>query len=173
MSFIPGADGNKSIFKDGLQVDVISENTLNAGVHVKGMSDGTSVPTGYIGEKIEGTISGDATISVSGASVNIGSITLDPGTWVIYGQLFLGCSSVSGFLYFDGGIGTNTSSMITNSFFRFLTLSDYGTSSPTTPCYVTPITSTTYYLNGRAGFSSIVGGRLVAINSKLFAIRIA
>jgi hypothetical protein len=28
MSFIPGADGNKSIFKDGIQVDHISENTV-------------------------------------------------------------------------------------------------------------------------------------------------
>jgi hypothetical protein len=28
MSFIPGADGNKSIFKDGIQVDHIGENTV-------------------------------------------------------------------------------------------------------------------------------------------------
>lgn len=95
MSFIPGADGNKSIFKDGIQVNVISENTLNAGVHVQGATDGNTIPAGYIGESYESLpTSGAWQTGVSGQNLiwNGGagtppSITVSAGKWLFHGHV--------------------------------------------------------------------------------------
>ena len=86
MSLVAGADGDKSVFKDGIQVDHISENTVGHGSRVKGISDPTTYPVaaGEIGELVEDT-SAVAVSLTTGVNGVIASISLSPGIWQVYG----------------------------------------------------------------------------------------
>jgi hypothetical protein len=60
-------------------------NTWTAYQAFLGRTDGAAIPSGYIGEKINGTLS-LATIAVSGSSYNSGSMALPIGKWMVYSR---------------------------------------------------------------------------------------
>jgi hypothetical protein len=180
MSLVPGDSGQKTTLTDDVQVNHISENTLNHGVRVRGISDLTTYPiiAGDIGEKIDGVISGDVTISVSGTIYSMGYVTLTPGIWMIYGVLSCAFSSISNFNYFQYGISTSNSTLtgsLVTAVSAVASVSGSNTyTMPTAPFYKSVSTTTSMYLNGRVNFTtSITGGRFSAVDSSLFAIRIA
>jgi len=75
---IPGNVGSKIIANDGMQIDSISENTVNNGVQIQGRTSGTAIAAGMIGERIAAT--GSVAIVNSGGT-NVASISLAPGIW--------------------------------------------------------------------------------------------
>jgi len=81
MSFVPGADGDKSVFKDGIQVDHLSENTVGHGVRVRGISNGDTPAAGDVGE-VKRVVTSLSTVTDSTfgttAALNIGD-----GVWSI------------------------------------------------------------------------------------------
>jgi hypothetical protein len=97
MSLIPGNAYEKTIFPDGMQVNVISENTLGAGVHIQGATDGGSIQTGYIGETITWSNAPIPQGFSSGSYVDWSNanIVLTPGIWILYADIQAGCT-VSG-----------------------------------------------------------------------------
>jgi hypothetical protein len=98
MSLIPGADNEKVVCKDGIQVDHLSENTVGHGTRVRGISDPTTYPViaGDVGETVQTTISQTA---VSGTSFTVfpgGTLPIpSAGVWVILS---------SGSLYVSGSV---------------------------------------------------------------------
>ena len=83
MSLIPGNDGSKAIFKDGMQVDYIDENTIGVGVHVRGAIDGIAIPTGYQGE-IYAPAPDSSTVQITSTSVsNVYTASVPAGAWLI------------------------------------------------------------------------------------------
>lgn len=86
MGLVPGADGSKAMFKDGIQVNYVDEYTLNAGVHVKGSTDGTAVPTGYIGEVITGYASSVSAVSAGYKSLTSIQFPTD-GVYTLFGNI--------------------------------------------------------------------------------------
>lgn len=85
MGFVPGADGDKSVFKDGIQVDHVSENTVGHGARVRGISDPTTYPviSGDIGEKFESAWAGTLAAATS-SYVDLGNQqTFGAGRWLI------------------------------------------------------------------------------------------
>jgi len=89
MSLVAGADGQKSVFKDGLQVDIISENTVGHGVRVKGVTDPITYPVleGDVGEVKTSTVSTFAAYTASGTFENITTIPLTAGSWSVGGNI--------------------------------------------------------------------------------------
>lgn len=84
-ALIAGAQGSKSIFTDGMQVDHISENTNGHGARVKGVTSPTSYPViaGDVGEIIEASwVSGN----ILNSAAAVCNITLTPGVWRLSGN---------------------------------------------------------------------------------------
>ena len=78
---IPGNVGSKIIANDGMQIDSISENTVNNGVQIQGRTSGTAIPAGYVGETKTNAVSSIATNTSTWTTIN--SITLTEGKWLI------------------------------------------------------------------------------------------
>lgn len=138
--------------------------------NVVGRTDGASVASGYIGQKIDGTLN---TVAYSGIT-NIGSISLTPGVWMIYGSGMFTWSTLTTFNYYKVGISTANNSFsgqIHEIATSGTTLTDIPT-IPAPPTYANVSSTTTYYLNGQL---SATGTSLQSINTSmyLYAIRIA
>jgi len=138
--------------------------------NVVGRTDGASVASGYIGQKIDGTLN---TVAYSGIT-NIGSISLTPGVWMIYGSGMFTWSTLTTFNYYKVGISTANNSFsgqIHQIATSGTTLTDIPT-IPAPPTYANVSSTTTYYLNGQL---SATGTSLQSINTSmyLYAIRIA
>lgn len=89
MSLIPGADNEKVVCKDGIQVDHLSENTVGHGVRVRGISDGSAVVAGDVGEVLSGTVVGG---NITSPTPNAwyddsGSLVLTAGKYMIIGDV--------------------------------------------------------------------------------------
>lgn len=84
MSFVPGADGDKSVFKDGIQVDHVSENTVGHGARVRGISDPTSYPvsTGDVGEELF-VVQAANVVTNTSTYTTICTLTLTTGVWSV------------------------------------------------------------------------------------------
>lgn len=87
MGLVPGAQGQKSVFADGIQVDHLSENTVGHGVRVKGISDPTTYPViaGDVGETLYSSLIPLST-PIPGASATFGnvvSMTLNKGVYLV------------------------------------------------------------------------------------------
>jgi hypothetical protein len=93
---VPGAQGQKSVFPDGIQVDHLSENTVGHGTRVKGVSDPTTYPViaGDVGEIALGSAAlrsgtGGFTYSVLSTTVATNTdsalvaITLNKGVYLV------------------------------------------------------------------------------------------
>jgi hypothetical protein len=87
MSFIPGADGDKSVFKDGIQVDHLSENTVGHGVRVRGISNGDTPAAGDVGESGRIAMSASPVSSGSAYVDSPATFTLQPGVYAIYSNV--------------------------------------------------------------------------------------
>lgn len=92
MAFIPGADGNKSVFGDGIQTDHISENSSGHGSRVRGISDPTTYPViaGDVGEMVTWStppVDSVSTFTTSYSDWTNASITLSKGRWLIQAQI--------------------------------------------------------------------------------------
>lgn len=81
MAFIPGADGNKSVFGDGIQVDHISENSSGHGVSIAGRSNGVTVESGLVGQVVAGSTITSTTVT---SEVTVSTITLPAGVWQMF-----------------------------------------------------------------------------------------
>jgi len=77
--------GQKAILPDGVQVDHISENTLNHGNRIRGISDPTTYPiiAGDIGEN--NTATGGSVSLTSGASLYTNILTI-PIPVLVFGE---------------------------------------------------------------------------------------
>jgi hypothetical protein len=109
MSLVAGADGDKSVFKDGLQVDHISENTVGHGARVRGISDPTTYPVllGDIGDMVSATWSSQA--SNTSTYISPASIIVPAGVWdIMVGINVAGGGSVTGL-----EVGASTDSVST------------------------------------------------------------
>jgi hypothetical protein len=79
---VPGAQGQKSVFPDGVQVDHISENTVGHGVRVRGISNGDTPAAGDVGETKTVEVLSNVTTNTS-TPTTIASLTLTEGVWSV------------------------------------------------------------------------------------------
>ena len=96
MSFVPGADGEKSVFKDDIQVNHLSENTVGHGVRVRGVSDPTTYPVlaGDVGEVFGTAAAGTGgtgysstnTTGLTNTMAAVISLTLNKGVYFVSGM---------------------------------------------------------------------------------------
>lgn len=168
MSLVAGADGEKSVFKDGIQLDHISENTVGHGARVRGVSDPATYPViaGDVGQKLVFT---DRTVTVSGSITwyaNFSPLaTLTKGVWLIfaYASAAIAGNSFAGSVSTDaitGGTGLITYSAQTGAVVganHSVTLLGYYVATTDTPIYAKG------YIFGTTGSVSMSG----------FAVRIA
>ena len=103
MSFIPGADGYKSVFKDDIQVDHVAENTSGHGARHQAITNPTAWPinTGDVGQVISAVAHG-ININTSTQSL-IATIELTAGVWL-----------VSGTVAIDGSVATTATGLLGN-----------------------------------------------------------
>lgn len=91
---VAGADGEKSQFPNGLQVDHLSEQTVGHGVSVPGRTNGVAVEAGYVGETFfVGTSELTAAYGTADATKILASQSLPAGTWSI--SAFAVCQNVT------------------------------------------------------------------------------
>jgi hypothetical protein len=107
MSLISGAIGSKTILLDGVQVDAISENTVNNGVQIQGRTSGTVIGSGYIGQRFDLTYR-QMTMGTYGANYAVSSSmgTIPAGIWIIFPLLFV--SSVPNLLVTNAFLSSNS-----------------------------------------------------------------
>jgi hypothetical protein len=70
----------------------------NAGVNIVGTTSGTNAPSGDVGEIISSVISSGSSVALTSTiAKNITSITLTPGDWYIWGNVYLLASGINFF----------------------------------------------------------------------------
>lgn len=79
---VKGSDTNISF-------SLISKGT--GGVNIKGFSDGSSAPAGYVGQVITSNIpfASPVTLTTTNTSYDITSIALTAGQWIVFGNVFI------------------------------------------------------------------------------------
>jgi hypothetical protein len=144
---------------------------------------GVAVPTGFLGAAKIATIAGIATGSMpaSGTVVNIGTLSLTPGFYIIYGQVgFTSGATTAGVtdLYFTASINTTSateaaSNVIAGTFVAASTASR----TLTLVTYVNNTSTNTFYLVSRHGATTIGGAvyqsSASAFGSQLWAIQLS
>jgi hypothetical protein len=177
MSLVPGAQGQKSVFPDDIQVNHISENTVGHGSRVKGVTDPTTYPvlTGDVGETVSVTGTGSYT-PTTGVWKSVASITLQPGKWIIYGRAWQsnGATPPSSPTLLLVGIGTAQDSG-PGTYVSVLPVptANYWNIVNCYPLIVTINAATTYYLNMDFVFTTLNNGSFDGSSSNLQAVRIA
>ena len=152
-------------------------NTLFSG------GQGVAVPTGFLGAAKIATIAGIATGSMpaSGVVVNIGTLSLTPGFYIIYGQVgFTSGATTAGTtdLYFTASISsTSVTELASTSVAGTFVASSSASRTLTTVTYVNNTATTTYYLVSRHGASTIGGavyqGSASAFGSQFWALQLS
>jgi len=139
---------------------------------VRGRTDGSAVPAGYVGEVIEN--SSTTVNSLASTPQQVATVTLTPGVWLVCAYGFWSADSTARFMQLSVSTTANSSAG-TSHIAGTLTISGGwngpagagSTSLNPVPIYVT--TNTSYYLN--AYVSSISG--LGSQANRLQAVRIA
>lgn len=141
---------------------------LVRGGRVPSNTDGSN-PTGYLGEIIEGTTVSNVSMTDSVAT-NYDSITLTPGTWLMYGQVYFNETGVSTLPQTRLSISdtSNTEDFAYSNFINHGNTIDH---SALIQRVVTISSSTTFYLVGRVAFT---GGamNMLADRSTFYGVRI-
>ncbi len=144
----------------------LDSNTLN------GKTGGGAVSAGILGEKIAGTISGDASAS-TGTLKNMGNVVLTSGVWMIFGNIYATATGtpLAGNIG-DVSISTANNTLETASQVRIPI--DPGNSvdfiSPTVVKYIST-SGTTLYLNVTLTFSGTGNFTFKQSNTNFYAIR--
>lgn len=148
-------------------VDTINQYTSTNGVQIQGRTSGTAISSGYIGEKITGTIL-NPTLT-SGTIFNAASIVLTSGVWMVYGKVVTGGAGTS--KTYQVSTVSNTSTVEDSESYANL---ESGTNSTMTTHSIKQITTTgaTFYLTVRCGFTGTPPTVTLA-NTQFYAIRIA
>lgn len=152
-------------------------NTLLSG------GQGTAVPTGFLGAAKIATITGIATGSMptAGTVVNIGTLSLTPGFYIIYGQVGFtsGVTTAGGAdLYFTASINTTSAlEAASNVVAGPAVAASTASRTLSTLTYVNVQSTTTFYLVSRHGASTIGGavyqGSASSFGSQLWAIQLS
>ncbi len=137
--------------------------------------DGTAVAAGYVGERISANPASSVSAAASNSWVNLCSITLTPGVWLVNGtSVFTAIGAThtrvgSGISLTSGNIDISTNSAIS------ILDSNISTSNTYINCgqrYLNVSTNTTVYLVGLAVYSAIGTSTWNAV-SHIQAVRIA
>lgn len=152
-------------------------NTLFSG------GQGVAVPTGFLGATKIATITGIATGSMptAGTVVNIGTLSLTPGFYIIYGQVgFTSGATTAGStdLYFTASINiTSAAEAASNVVAGTFVSASTASRTLTTFTYVNNTATTTFYLVSRHGASTIGGavyqGSASSFGSQFYAIQLS
>jgi hypothetical protein len=128
--------------------------------NIIGDTSGTVVPTGMIGETLSSAITTSVNAAATSLGVNITSITLSAGTWLVTGSatLLINGATFNG----DNDFGVNTTSAtVDGASYGYKTMQIPGISSPssrssgtTVPIQFNLSTTTTVYLIGLCRYSA-------------------
>lgn len=141
--------------------------------NIVGDVSGTTVPSGYIGEKISGTIQTSGSMT-SATIYEMASIALTPGRWQLFGRAAAGTGGTPGAnSYSDISISTTNSAIDNTSLVRAAIVSVSGGDVYTTahPLIVDTSVAVTYYLTMRLTFTTSTHTRNSA--TSFYAVRIA
>jgi hypothetical protein len=145
---------------------------------------GVAVPTGFLGAVKIATIAGIATGSMpaAGTVVNIGTLSLTPGFYIIYGQVGFNSgattSATTPDVYFTASISAASATelaatSVAGSFVSLVTASR----NITTMTYVNNTATNTYYLVSRHGATTIgvanYSSSSVSYSSQFYAIQLS
>jgi hypothetical protein len=137
---------------------------------IKGWSEGVSVGSGLIGEKIDGVLSNSSAMA-STTYESVGSVTVTAGCWMIYGSLCLSWGTAPTVTSFRAGPSTTAATID----LPYSTLVNLGTLTDTVQIPIPP-----YYLETTATEEIFLVGRTIhtgtnpflsAGGSTLFAVR--
>lgn len=109
MSLIAGASGSKTILTDGVQVNVINENTVTNGVQIQGRTSGTAIASGYVGQVISASAASQNLVS-SGFQL-IATIELTEGQWLVSGSVAADGSVATAMTGLEVNLNLNTNSL--------------------------------------------------------------
>lgn len=109
MSLVPGADGEKVVCKDGLQVDHISENTVGHGARPQAITNPTTYPVaaGEIGEYV--TVDSAGAVSLTTGQFSDGGCagyTPAAGVWEVQVHSYTSLSATTVLQAHLVGLGT-------------------------------------------------------------------
>ena len=178
------------IFDSGISADTISEKTAGSGVTIDGIllkdnvitgdatgvkikgGDGTAVPAGMVGEKIEAKIHPWSNAASTTTAKRLVTITLNKGVYIISANVGIYNNNATA-LNFWGIINTTDASLIgfldgDNGFIIFPNLTSTGQTTISIPIMhiVVSADNTPYYLNVAVNYSAgtpQLTGRLTAI----------
>jgi len=149
---------------DGTQFTLLNPSVILS-ASVKGITDGSSATSGYVGETISSVFSlAAASFPADGAFHQLTSISLTTGDWLVTAWLIHNGSGTTTLVKFNvqttsasnGTDGTNQSALTVDA------VTGQGGNSLT--INLKPGTTTTYYVNGRCfGAASDIFGTIVAL----------
>jgi hypothetical protein len=140
-----GTDGSAGLYKAG---------------QAPGSVTGTAIAAGYIGERLApSTETYAVSVGSAGAIVNLTSMTLTPGVWLVTGMANMPVGTYSGFLYATLGISTASATIGVNNCREGLAQWTDVPNSASTHIksvfrYMNVSSNTTIYLIARAGATS-------------------
>jgi hypothetical protein len=174
-----------SMTREGVCTFGDTANTAFKGNKIVGRKDGTTVPVGYVGEKIlPGSDPGNTNWGTTGTTVNIRQLALPAGVWLVFAKATarFGTALVPGN---TGYISASISTVGTSGFddgYSFSTSPIMEVTAPNNgpdctliikPEVIASTGSTTVYLNAQAAFTSQTGAIWMgALRSNIEAIRI-
>jgi hypothetical protein len=155
---------------DGAQT-VTGRKILDGGAAIKGAT--SAAAAGYVGEIIEASYS-DVSSGSNDAAVNITSLTLPAGVWIIYAQT--GQSpSTSSLIVSDVSISLTSATLDAKYLTRLRgsagSFDVYFSTFILSPRYVVASTTTTVYLVGRNTYTGSAPGVWNNLLTKFYAVR--
>ena len=136
------------------QSSIAGNKTFTTGAVIKGVTDGSSAASGYVGELI--TLSVSSPVNLSNGSIqNIGSVSLPAGDWDVFGSFTVSTPVGSGVTYIDGGL-SNSSSTITGAIGGPVNLNYSTTTFPALTFPTSTSGTTTQYFNIYCAYSGTV-----------------
>lgn len=157
MALIPGNDGSKTICKDGLQCDNISENTVGHGVAIQGKTDGgitASTDRGYATTVVGSIVSAGA----SGSPKTINSVALSAGTYLCFGWARWEDGTSDANLLIAGLTDANNGTPGTGYDTLWAPINATGAAATTPPRIFRKTGNWTLYLTARADYTTVGSG---------------
>jgi hypothetical protein len=136
----------------------INEAVSGEGVEIEGVTDGSSVSAGYVGEVLTGSATG-ITPAATANYKTITSISLTAGQWLVSGGYYLVGGTISALVQVLGGVGTTTDAVgTTPSLTSWVAPSAMNVSNwraATVPVTFNVSSTTTVYLTGRIDYTTL------------------
>ncbi len=144
--------------------------------NILGSLTGAAPAAGFIGERLEATISTSGADIAKQTTTDLGSFTPTAGRWLIFAEVYLGLNSgtATSFLFLQASIGTAATTFNNKNATRmYMTSTSNDLFGPVTPMTFIASGGSAVYLNGYADFSTGTAGYRWQSVSQLYGIRIS